>query len=457
MESSLQPSPFSPSSLGFMDLPPEIRYQIYPLALELSCRSIGLTIFETWYYNLASTCRQIRFEALPLVLAQKNLGQMKFEQLLTWISTGTPQNLAMVRNLDLTLGRDCFEALEESPRLAEDLCKFVPEKGSLFINRYGEKFRPRPRKMVGNIVAWSETKSRNTIAALWNAFTAFPSIENLSINLGSPTIRKRSFLYNVSFVIHNRPEKELILEMLPSAFPKLLSFTIRASPLGLSYIQHFHHLRHLTCSGHFNSKPENTLATLRSLRNLVKITLEQSIGPSLTRSGLPLRSQRFCITPEIVSQLNPLKSFHIVSNMSIVFDAVKLTTPWISALLSHSSSLKDFRMVQMADNRQHEINISEILNFMCFSPIPDMSLQLLLRKEFATMDSNYLIAPQTGKVVDIFAYTPHTQNGRVLFKVNTGKYLPSTTEVEARKSLYEIKAGQTVLNEKFDDAAFMKL
>lgn len=258
---------FPQGSLGLLDLPLEIRLQIYPMTLESSRRAEGIAIFASCYYNLASTCRQIRLEALPFVLSEKQLSPRKtFEQLLAWIQNGTPQNLAMIRTLEITLGQDCFEALEESPRLAADLCKFVPEEGSLFINRYGEKFRPQAQKMVGNIVAWSTTKSANTIRGLWNALTSFPNIEHLSINLGFPKLYQPR--------PHHHPERELLLEMLPSAFPNLSSFTLLSSPITLSYLQQFQHLRHLKCSGYFISKPETTLPTLRSLKHLVKITLE---------------------------------------------------------------------------------------------------------------------------------------------------------------------------------------
>lgn len=111
-------------------------------------------------------------------------------------------------------------------------------------------------------------------------------------------------------------------------------------------------------------------------------------------------------------------------------------------------------MIQVYDYQQPEYNIVEILNFICASPIPDMSLQLILPRHFATMDPEYLVPPQTGKHVDILAYTPRWPKGRVLLKVNTGKYLPSRTELETRKRLYEVQAGQTVLKEKFDVVAF---
>lgn len=94
-----------------------------PITLELSQRP--------HHFNLASTCR-LRVEALPFVPAEKDIKEMKFEKLLAWITAGTAQNLAMIRTLNVKLRSDCFEALEESPKLSKDFCKFA-RKESLYL------------------------------------------------------------------------------------------------------------------------------------------------------------------------------------------------------------------------------------------------------------------------------------------------------------------------------------
>lgn len=81
-----------------------------------------------------------------------------------WVQDGTIENLAMVRTLEISLGSDCFEALEESPHHVADLRKFVPKKGSMLAARYGSNFRPHTQEIVGGILAWSKTKPSNAIA-----------------------------------------------------------------------------------------------------------------------------------------------------------------------------------------------------------------------------------------------------------------------------------------------------
>lgn len=434
---------------GFMDLPPEIRMQIYPIALDATRGSLEL---KTSFFNLCSACHQVRFEALPLALQERNLDSKRFQEFLEWTQRGKPHHLEMIRKLSVTFSQDCFEALEESPRHAADLCNFIPSTGSLWESRWGPKFTLDTQKMVGGIVTWARTKSANAIASLWSALTSFPNVEQLSLSiLDSSQFRPRA-----KFVLFC-PEKELILDMIPSAFPKLLHYTIKSEPLRISYIQRFRTLRHLGWSGYSTSSSEEIASTLCSLKHLDSITFEQPFS----RSGrMIVKGRRFSlrspsITPDIISQLNPLKSFQIIPMQPNTPRTssrywVPFINPVMQALLSHSHTLQHLNISQPYSSLYKKKDIFGVLEFVSTSSIPDICLYIKMPSRLKNMDAKHFLRPTTGKAVDIFVSTNHSSLGMAFLELRTGKYLPTAELVAHRKTQNEVKARQTMPHEISD-------
>lgn len=233
------------SPLTFLNLPPEIRMQIYQEAIfDTASR---WAIHRKWGYRLASTSHQILLEVLPVILRDRPLHTKSFQKMLKWTKDGKPQHMGLIRKLGLSSSLDCYTALEKCPRDLYNLQELVPSSGFLLESTptklHIEQAKAPLQSQQSEPIPESEASS-SIIALFWNALLCFSSVETLHISLAD-VHEFGSGIQSSRF----QPQNELILEMTSIVLPNIMSYTVTPDMHPLSHLRRFHNLRHLSFNG----------------------------------------------------------------------------------------------------------------------------------------------------------------------------------------------------------------
>ncbi|KAF8855592.1 hypothetical protein BDZ45DRAFT_746344 [Acephala macrosclerotiorum] len=400
---------------SFLDLPVEIRVQIYRIVLKLCWGQ------NQWYYNMTSTCHQLRLEALPLILMEWNFYRSDLQNLLDWIREGKSNNLQLIQKMTIFWSKQCFEALAQFPIHAADFHNLIRSTLPSKNHQHGQACieKPFPQDLAQDLDQTDLLSNPNIAIATWNALRSLP-ISKISISTSEsfPSLDLRKIYPDTS-----------------------QSRSCMISDLGsISHIRNLSKLRHLGFTGFSTTSPDETFSILRSLAFLDSISIKQ-YDPSFT--PLPATTsptKHLCLTSEVIVGMNPLRSFQLES--SSTWRSVVFNRSIMKALGSHSGSLQQLTVTQRHPYPSDEQHVLEILDFVYTSPIPHIALNLMLPSHLTSMDPSHFNPRPTGKIVDILVFTKHNGNGKAFLEVNTGKFLPTAKEVESRKSLYEAKSGQ---------------
>lgn len=228
----------------------------------------------------------------------------------------------------------------------------------------------------------------------------------------------------------------LFVRIMSFAFPNLRHLELMTDLPSLSGLEHFHHLRSLHFSGYSKTPLDDTLSILQSLKHLDSIKIDQPIikpehafpGGMMTRSRAG-HFQDLVMTPAIISQMNPLKNITIKTIFDMreasLWYSVPLTRALMDAFLVHSQSLQSLKICQTFFHPPLK-DVFEILDFAQTAGIPHIYIYLTLPRPLArTLDPKDFLSPTTGKRMDIILNS-------VTLEIRTGRYFPSTREVEQR-------------------------
>jgi hypothetical protein len=425
---------FDHEPCGFTDGPLEIRLHIYQDAIEASIDlrfdSAGKRWYgKTWCYNLASTCRQVRHEFLPLILRER-MWIKENEGFLDWAKRGSPLMREMTPHLSLSFTHVCYQVIEKLPTCPADSCDVPPELKILLDGRKEQSLTPSSHNEEGS------QRALKMVISIWDALHYFPNVQRIWLNTGD----LEDYSTNQPALSY-KPQADLIMEMSSHAFPGILTYVNCSDWLPLSHLKRFRGLQRLHFSGYSKTSSAETLDILQSLTHLESIIIEQFIY--MPRRSLPHSPnfgahnfQDLVITPDIVAQMNPLKDVTITSHSDFratMWHVVPLTRPLMNALLAHSQSLQSLKITQRYPHPHLERDVLEILDFAHCSPIPHVYLYLKLPPSLGhSMDPKHFLPRTSRKRMDILFHN-------CVLEVRTGKYFPSARELKWRKKTNAMK------------------
>lgn len=277
----------STKHIGLLDLPPELRRQIYSIIFN---KLLGF--YSETYQALTLASRRIRSETLPIMLKEGCQYSFNLEDFLAWSAAGDPDLLRHVAFVHLVCSQ--------------------------------ESLRP------------SNRDSKKLLAR--EAFTFVPNLERLRLSLRLDCVILTEHLHSNK---GQQRDQEVFLHMVTASCPSLQNLSILSDLIHLDYLRGHLHLRHLTWSGYSMSGPTQTLSILNSLPSLQEIKLERfpEFGVreyfSVPSSEL---GEHVSFTSDVLRQLKkPLKNFSITHMAGTPSDF--LTVPMLEALEPHRGSL----------------------------------------------------------------------------------------------------------------------
>jgi hypothetical protein len=227
------------------NLPFELQQQIYSIVLDQR------VAFNTRYYlSISLVCKQIRDEVLPVIF-QDSRYIKSLSHLSAWTSRGTPDLLKHVQNISLHVFTDSLPWLATAREVLhsqDDSRKkdMDPKTTAYWEAAYASQFEAPPTtitllaKAARNLFT---ARQENAVALTWKALSSLSNLKQLWINIREKEDPEDPF----------KLEQQLILLMLPHAFPHLQALTVFSSLLSLSYLNGFHALRSLRWSGYADS------------------------------------------------------------------------------------------------------------------------------------------------------------------------------------------------------------
>lgn len=377
-----------PSHLpAFLTLPYELRLEIYGLVLDQR-----LGYYPKSYLSISAVNRQIRQEALPLVL-QNSRYFSSLGKLSDWTSRGDPVLLKQIQNVTVHIFEDSLipiaDALasnsKDDIRRARIGPRFWRTMSAPQFGRVNTRSTSRQSLRTRLLSALSlspadikiDSSNKDAIASAWDAFTAIKEVKKLWILFKDSThpSSRRSFPV----------EQELILDIIATACQNVQEFTVFSDLVSFDYLGHFQDLRQLRFGGYSKSDPEETLKILKSLKKLDTLIIYRypegyDIDNNIVTSKLP---EYLALTPHVIAQLNPLKHFQ-VSHMSSIIPSQHLNVPILQALRNHLPWLRIFQL--SSDFPLTEDIVEELLDFLAESRITDLKIRVKVPKRFEEGD-----------------------------------------------------------------------
>ena len=384
----------APTIPTFLELPFELRLQIYEIALD---KRLGFQ--PKTYLCISAVCRQIRAEVLPVVFQDARYLR-SLSHLSDWTLKGSRNLLKHVQNISLHVFMESLSSMTRfrpTCQIAENHAQ--PQTAEWWEAKYAEQFKP-PGAPLAQLFSFIEaamskmsnafgfpTKGRldnNPICSTWNALTSIGELKKIWIVLKDETGAEYP-KYDI--------EQQLVLNMVAAACPKMQEFTGFSNLLPLDYLQNFHDLRLLRFSGYSKSTAEETLGILRGFNKLDSIIVYRypehyDKDYAIFTSKLPLH---LSFTPDVLSKVRPLKRFEI-SHMTSRVPSQHITVPILRALRDHKESLRTLSL--HSDLPVDGEYLQELLNFINSSDLSNLSLQFTIPKKLESLMSSDAIFPK---------------------------------------------------------------
>jgi len=401
----------------FLDLPIEIRNDIYHIALQNAFES------SEAYYSITLTCRQIRREAFPIIISARHF---KFEkrgllQFLAWAKRGLPEHLELVKRISITFQEECYTTMAKSLCRTHEIPEgFDPSTEIYWETRYAQLFTldHQARTKLDDLV--DPGLSSGAISLIWTTLVSLPNVNVFELDFSYifnslyPTSRNSK---RFEFAI----EQQIILEMLSSAFPTLPHLGVFPAKSSLAYLRGFSHLKYLSTNGippFLTTLADESVLALLSLKHLDSLYLRSSYSNrGFGRWPEPLRD----FVPDVVPQMRPLK----------YFGSEEVSSRMLTAIRTHLRSLQRVEMFspwrQFCKRREL---VMELLDFAATSPIPNIHLRVDISTELAGMDHQSLV-PKTEKRIEVFLFSRSERSERSAsgesvivqyLEIRTGKY-----------------------------------
>ena len=372
------------SSASFLGLPVELRFPIYKLLFN---RYDGI-----YKPNILLVCRQIRTEAIPLYLECTRYFS-SLEKLIRWTSTGNPDLLCHVKDIsiqllnnnpidwDSLLSAAHEAAKEESMRDAEpysdawwaaqfamdahtlpDIASPVSEQSQS--PSFRTRLIPQHFKTVfryKQLDPSTPNQGKSLIHQLWSALKAMDNVQSCWIKLSheDPKIQ---------------PIIQLLLRMIPVAFPAIRNFSCFSPLVSMDFLHHFRDLRMLRFTGYSKSTPGELLKILRSLKSLDGISIYRypefdDREKGIVTADLP---KHLSLTAEVIAGMKPLRSLQIW-HMASGVASEHLTVPMIQAWENHRFSLRTLNVD--TNQRLDKTVVLKLLDFVATSSLRNIHLR----------------------------------------------------------------------------------
>jgi hypothetical protein len=196
---------------------------------------------------------ELQQQIYSIVLDQRVAFNTRYylSHLSAWTSRGTPDLLKHVQNISLHVFTDSLPWLATAREVLhsqDDSRKkdMDPKTTAYWEAAYASQFEAPPTtitllaKAARNLFT---ARQENAVALTWKALSSLSNLKQLWINIREKEDPEDPF----------KLEQQLILLMLPHAFPHLQALTVFSSLLSLSYLNGFHALRSLRWSGYADS------------------------------------------------------------------------------------------------------------------------------------------------------------------------------------------------------------
>lgn len=372
------------SSASFLGLPVELRFPIYKLLFN---RYDGI-----YKPNILLVCRQIRTEAIPLYLECTRYFST-LEKLIRWTSTGNPDLLCHVKDIsiqllnnnpidwDSLLSAAHEAAKEESMQDAEpysdawwatqfamdahtlpDIASPVSEQSQS--PSFRTRLIPQHFKTVfryKQLDPSTPNQGKSLIHQLWSALKAMDNVQSCWIKLSheDPKIQ---------------PIIQLLLQMIPVAFPAIRNFSCFSPLVSMDFLHHFRDLRMLRFTGYSKSTPGELLKILRSLKSLDGISIYRypefdDREKGIVTADLP---KHLSLTAEVIAGMKPLRSLQIW-HMASGVASEHLTVPMIQAWENHRFSLRTLNVD--TNQRLDKTVVLKLLDFVATSSLRNIHLR----------------------------------------------------------------------------------
>lgn len=315
----------------FFSLPSELRHQIYSI-----CFDKALPHNLQYYQAIASVCRRIRSEALPILLQQTRYFQ-SLEAFIGWTAKGNVDLLRHINNVSLHCTQSSLHPLLTTEASDHSLptTQLEPNDVTPVVSHGG---RP-PQQAI---------------------FSSIPNLKHLHLNLD---LVLRIHGDDDSRNYHGQHEdQETLLRLIAIACPKLESLSLSADLIRLTCLHDFQNLRSLNWSGYSLSTPQETLSTLNSLPCLHTVRFERfpEIYDQEYYSVPTAELQKhFSFTTDVLRDLKRLKCIRI-SHMTSRVPSDVLTAGMLTALRSHADTLTELGLG--SDHFVEGAVLDEILN-----------------------------------------------------------------------------------------------
>ncbi|OCK92864.1 uncharacterized protein K441DRAFT_697583 [Cenococcum geophilum 1.58] len=371
------------SSASFLGLPVELRFPIYKLLFN---RYDGI-----YKPNILLVCRQIRTEAIPLYLECTRYFST-LEKLIRWTSTGNPDLLCHVKDISIQLLNNnpvdwdsllsaAHEAAKEeamqdtepysdawwAAQFAMD-AHTLPDIASPVSEQSQSSFRTRliPQRFKTvfrskQLDPSTQDQGKSLIHQLWSALKAIDNVQSCWIKLSheDPKIQ---------------PIIQLLLRMVPAAFPAIRNFSCFSPLVSMDFLRHFRDLRMLRFTGYSKSTPEELLQILRSLKSLDAISIYRypefdDREKGIVTADLP---KHLSLTAEVIASMKPLRSLQIW-HMASGVASEHLTVPMIQAWENHRFSLRTLNVD--ANQRLDKTVVLKLIDFVATSSLRNIHLR----------------------------------------------------------------------------------
>lgn len=347
----------------FFSLPSELRHQIYS-----TCFDKGLPHNPQYYQAVASVCRRIRSEALPILLQQARYFQ-SLEAFIGWTTKGNADLLRHISNVSLHCTQSSLHPL--------------------LTTKASDNSSPTTQLEPDDVSPVVPHGSRPPQRAI---FPSIPNLQHLSLNL---SLISRIHGNDDSHNYHGQHEdQETLLRLIATACPKLESLSLITDLIHLTCLQDFQNLRSLKWSGYSLSTPQETLSTLNALPSLHTVRLERF--PEIydhEHHSVPTAELRkyFSFTTDVLRDLKLLKCINI-SHLTSRVPSDVLTAGMLIALESHTETLTELGLG--SDHFVEGAVLDQILNVVSSFCLKRVSVRLWsVPGEYKSLKLRDYIAP----------------------------------------------------------------
>ncbi|KAH6678691.1 hypothetical protein B0J14DRAFT_635776 [Halenospora varia] len=324
----------------FLRMHMEVRLSVYEFVLQDTTLTIGW--LKMSLLPLASTCWQIRHEALPILFQHYPFSFSFLSDFLDWTSRGPAHLVRQVRVIRINeMTSNMYPRWYGRP---PHICLGSTETGeftaSWWINKLQEKRIKRYTLHDGGLSGGNLDLSPSKIGALWTAFLAMPKTRQLWLDL---LIDPLDFLAeggSFNGDLASALEKEIVLEMVAAAFPDMKILTVTLNLHSLDFLRDMPKLKYLHINGPTTSTPSDTLDILLSLKYLDSLTVRSERPSQETYSYLDIaqRLKHCSITPQVIEKMNPLGRLEVYVNNRL--PPFYSGNEMIKALEAHKNSLQ---------------------------------------------------------------------------------------------------------------------